>query len=417
MSALACQWMGVALSSPVLMGSINLLSHMEAGAHQNFFSKAMRRGAGGVVLPPINPERQGNERKSPSLLQSVRIDAGLEADSAAATAPMGLSVLRPEEYGGVSPQYGVFLAKELKTRYPAFPIFGSVAKVGRNAAFFSVLQELAATGVDGIELDFSRLEAGKEEGGIWQEHIAILENARNFCSLPLSVKLSLDVNYGELLAFLDKSRVDSLSVSGSHTGLLPPKIARGNARSYSSPFDKTEYWAPTKLHGPQERCRAFYNVYRYGEIARAKQLHVACTDALFTGEEAIQALLLGAHCVQLSSAVAWRGLGIFREINREIEQYCLDKGYFSVEEFMGAALASVKNFAREFVFTRKRFMSVDESKCKRCEQCSCTDRLCLAFKTDKLTGIATIVRELCSGCDWCRVCCPHHAVIAHDAVW
>jgi dihydroorotate dehydrogenase (NAD+) catalytic subunit len=48
-------------------------------------------------------------------------------------------------------------------------------------------------------------------------------------------------------------------------------------------------------------------------------------------------MLAGARAVQIGSAVATKGIGIFKDVVRGIEQYLDSNGFKSVEEIVGSA--------------------------------------------------------------------------------
>ncbi len=47
--------------------------------------------------------------------------------------------------------------------------------------------------------------------------------------------------------------------------------------------------------------------------------------------------MAGARAVGIGSAVAYRGIGVFGEVKREIEGFMREEGYRDLEEIIGAA--------------------------------------------------------------------------------
>ena len=199
------------------------------------------------------------------------------------------------------------------------------------------------------------------------------------------------------MLFRSDGEIDGLTLSNAYVGLVSPKI---EGAQYS-PFERREEWAPCGVYGPFERLLTFYQLYKYHDIAKEKNLSIACVGGIVSVKEAIQSILLGADVVQLSSAIAWRGIHFFQKSNMILANYLTTHNFDNINFIKGSALPYIKSNVDELNnSSTKRKMKVDEGKCKKCKECMCCNRLCIAISQNS-DGIVKINRDLCSGCKWC----------------
>lgn len=88
------------------------------------------------------------------------------------------------------------------------------------------------------------------------------------------------------------------------------------------------------LSGPSIKpvsVRAVYNLYK------AVKIPIIGTGGVTTGEDAIEFILAGATAVGIGSAIYYRGIDIFKKVNREIEAYMKQHRYTSLNQLKGAA--------------------------------------------------------------------------------
>ena len=75
------------------------------------------------------------------------------------------------------------------------------------------------------------------------------------------------------------------------------------------------------------------------DICRAVDVPVLATGGVTTGRDVVEMILVGATAVGIGSAVAYRGIEVFREVCDEVEVYMKRHGCTSLEELRGKALA------------------------------------------------------------------------------
>lgn len=396
--SLECSWMGLNLKNPCVMASLTLMSNVELDKHIEYYMKAISLGASAIVLPSVNPSLK---KKSESVEAScLPIKSGISKND-----NMAFAVLGPTK-NLLSVEYGVALAEKLCKKCPEVPIIASIANVGTEQEILCTIQNMNTTGVSGIELNFSCPNVvTKDTESKNKLTISLLKRIREMTRLPLSLKLTPYDNYQDILLNLN-DEVNGLTISNAYIGLIPPNIEPS-----FSPFSHSEQWSPCGVYGPYEKLLTFYHLYSIGKIAKSKNIDIACVGGLINFQDVIQAILLGADVVELSSAIAWNGINSFKKINAEIEKYLYDKKINSLNELKGVALPFIQDSADIVLYgTNNTKMYVDENKCKKCSTCLCCNKMCIAISQGE-DGVVHINQDLCSGCGWCSHSCINNAIV------
>lgn len=393
------------LESPYIIASLTLVSSVSLVKHTEYYKRASNMGAGAIILPSLNPKAVGSSERNQTIADCLTFDTGLSPSH-----KMGFAVLGPTEPNVVSLNYGINLAQCVKKACDTTPVIGSVANIGTNREIINAVQKLCHTGIDAIELNFSCpnvVTKGKNASGLT---IKLLRKIRRICELPTSLKITPYQDYSKVISHLN-GEIDGLTLSNAYIGLIPPDIDRLDY----SPFNRRKEWAPSGVYGPFERMLTFKHLFDYQQLAAEKGLSIACVGGIVAPEEGIQAIMLGADAVQLSSAVLWKGMGIFKEFNSTLQEYLAMRNLNSIKSLKGVALAQVRTCADVLEELENRKMQINNEKCRKCRECFCCNRLCLAIsqKDDKSV---TIDEDLCSGCQMCRKLCPNSAIEEKVAV-
>lgn len=75
------------------------------------------------------------------------------------------------------------------------------------------------------------------------------------------------------------------------------------------------------------------------DICRAVEVPVVAVGGVTTGRDAIEMILVGATAVGIGSAVYYRGMEVFKQVCREIEEYMQRHEHSTLEAFRGRAMA------------------------------------------------------------------------------
>lgn len=401
---LECKWMSIPLKSPIIIASLTPISNARIKEHTEFFVKAARYGVGAIVLPSINTARHGMGEFNPEVVDVYIGGTGLGKNE-----PMTFAIHGPTDPNIVSIEYGLTLAKNVKESLEDIPVIASVSNIGNIDSIIDVIQRLNTINIDGIELNFSCPNVVTSAGDTRSSIPNIVSNIKKVTQKPLSLKIT---PYQDYSCVLEKviGQIDSLTLANAYIGLAPPNIRSDTF----SPFQKSDYWAPGGVYGPFERLLTFNRIVQFRRYLKEKDIDIACVGGLVSSDDAIQALLLGANVLQISSALEWNGLPIIKHMNNEIQSYLERMQRMNVQDIIGLALPFIRNSADENTKNvRKRVAKVKENACKGCENCFCEDRLCFAISRDMDRKI-NVDEDLCSGCGWCVYNCTHNAIAFYE---
>ncbi len=142
------------------------------------------------------------------------------------------------------------------------------------------------------------------------------------------------------------------------------------------------------------------------DIAAAVDLPLSGVGGIYSWQDALEYLLLGATSLQVCTAVMQRGFGILDGLIDGLSRWMEVRGYASPAAFTGAGLK--KLVVHEDVLHGIRVVaSIDAGACIGCGLChvACRDgaHQAILFGEDRL---AVVDREKCVGCGLCPQVCP-----------
>ena len=397
---LQCRWMRLTLTSPVIVASLTPISNARIKEHTEFFVKAAECGAGAVVLPSINSSRHGVAEYNSEI-----VDVYIGNTEIRKNGPMAFAIQGPTDPNIVSVEYGLTLAKCVKEKLEDIPVIASITNIGDADSILDAVIKLNETDIDGFELNFSCPNVVTSIGDSRNNLPDIIDSIKKVTNKPISLKITPYQDYTDVLEQII-GQIDSLTLANAYIGLAPPDINNRNL----SPFQKSDCWAPGGVYGPFERLLTFNRIVQFGHDYSKRNIDIACVGGIVSGEDAIQALLLGANVIQISSGIFWNGLSVLRIMNESIRSYLKQTGYKNATDIIGLALPFIKSRADDCCKQpKKRLAKVKTDVCKACSDCFCVDRLCFAI-TRGGDGRTVVDEELCSGCGWCVSNCIFHAI-------
>lgn len=394
MGCISCKWMGVDLSSPIILASLTLFSKPNVSEHINYFKKAKEYGIGAIILPSIHPGRK-NETIGNPYVRCIPISSGLGKE----TDYMSFSVLGATD-NIVSVDYGIALAEEAVKLN--IPIFGSVANIGTKKSFLNTVAKLCdVKKIAGLELNFS---CPNVLDGLLLDKELLISIKKITKALPISIKCPPQLDVNSLIQY--KDLISSVTLSNAYYGLIPPPINANNV----SPFDlNSQYWHPSGIYGPYEKLLTFYDIWKYKPIVQDNNIQLSSVGGFVNANDIIQAIMLGANSVQVSSMVFWKGLKSIDSCNKAIEMF-LTKHGLSFSKMQGLKFELIKKSGNDFYKELpSRTMIVNNHKCLNCKECSCVEKGCYAFKKLQ-NGTVEIDKDICNGCGWCKFMCPNNAI-------
>jgi dihydroorotate dehydrogenase (fumarate)/dihydropyrimidine dehydrogenase (NAD+) subunit PreA len=154
------------------------------------------------------------------------------------------------------------------------------------------------------------------------------------------------------------------------------------------------------------------------KIAQACGLPISATNGIFTAEDMIKMIMVGATTCQTCTALMYgkKQYGQIRDFVEGIEKWMVEHNYETVEAFRGMTLPQIRswdNLDRENV----AISTVDREKCVGCGLCP---NWCF-FDAINMTDSdgkkkALIDPEKCDGCGLCAALCPSNAIAMEGPV-
>jgi dihydroorotate dehydrogenase (NAD+) catalytic subunit len=291
---------GLKLSNPTMLAAGVL------GMTGSSLKEAIDHGAGAVVTKSVGLKR----REGYSNPTIVQVACGL-------LNAMGLPNPGVEEF--------MKEVEEVKQSGTYAPIIVSI--YGFSVSEFAEVAKVAAeAGADALELNVSCphvRETGAEIGQNPDLVAEVVGKVKKGVKKPVFVKLTPNVvNIVEVAKAAVKAGADALT-------------AVNTVRAMAIDVETTRPILANKiggLSGPAIKPIAVRCVY---ELYREVHVPIVGCGGITGWRDAVEFMLAGASAVQIGTAVATRGLGVFRSITRGIKVYLRRKGFGSVEEIVG----------------------------------------------------------------------------------
>jgi dihydropyrimidine dehydrogenase (NAD+) subunit PreA len=142
------------------------------------------------------------------------------------------------------------------------------------------------------------------------------------------------------------------------------------------------------------------------QLAQATNIPISGIGGITTWKDAVEYLLIGAHNVQVCTAVMWRGYRLIHDLVDGFTNYLSDKGFSSTNDVIGKTLPRLTAWSKlnkdwEVV------AQVDKDKCISCGLCyvACRDGGYQAIKFEQ-GKTAEVDEEKCDACSLCTLNCP-----------
>ena len=194
--------------------------------------------------------------------------------------------------------------------------------------FAKVAETAAKMGADAIELNVSCphiKKAGAEIGCDPLLLTEIVEEVKKKVAKPVIVKLTPNVaNIGEIAKAAEKAGADAITAINT-VKAMNIEIETGR------PLLANKFGG---LSGPAIKpiaVRCVYDVYRSVDVPI-----IGC-GGISSWQDAVEFMLAGASAVQIGTAVAFKGVGVFSSVAKGIEAYLKRKGFKNVKELVGLA--------------------------------------------------------------------------------
>jgi len=296
----------------------------------------------------------------------------------------------------------------VKKDYPDHALIASIMVPCDEDSWKRILDRVAETNCDGIELNFGCPHGMSERGmgsavGQVPEYIQMVtEWCKKHYNRPVIVKLTPNItdirkparaaHAGGADAVSLINTINSItSVNLDNFAPEPTIDGKGTHGGYCGPAVK-----PIAMN-------------MVAEIARdpeTKGLPISAIGGITTWRDAAEFMSLGAGNVQVCTAAMTYGFRIVEEMKRGLSEWMDDKGFARVEDFVGRAVPNVTDwqYLNLNYITKAR---IDQEACIKCGRCyaACEDTSHQAIAMSPERKFEVIDAE-CVACNLCVDVCP-----------
>lgn len=317
------EYMGIELSSPILVGACNLVSNLKN------LKKMQEAGAGAIVYRSLFEEQLHLENLEISEVMAEFGNRNAE-----------FNTFMPEfEHAG--PKEYLAHLKKAKSVLD-IPLFASINAVYEES-WVDYAKKIEAVGVDGIELNLyvvpSEMDSGAFEALDWQ--VEVLRKIKASIDIPVAVKLS--PYYSNPLQIIKR-----MEDAGAEAFVLFNRFFQPDIN-----LEKEELVFPYNLSSENDYRLAMRFA---GLLYNNLDASICASSGIFTGYDVAKLILAGADAVQVVSTLYKNGLGQISLMNNQLKSFMESKGYKSLDEFRGKL--SKANINDPFAYNRAQYIDI-----------------------------------------------------------
>ena len=296
----------------------------------------------------------------------------------------------------------------VKADYPDRAIIVSIMVPCEEQAWKDILPKVAATGADGIELNFGCPHGMSERGmgaavGQVPEYIEMVTRwCKQYYDKPVIVKLTPNItDVRKPAAAAMRGGADAVSLINTINS-----ITSVNLDSMSPEPSIDGKGSHGGYCGPAVKPIAMSMV---SEIARHPETHglpISGIGGVTTWRDAAEFMALGCGNVQVCTAAMTYGFKIVQEMISGLSQWMDEKGYESTSDFVGMAVPNVTDWQYlNLNYVAKAKISQDDCiKCGRCyAACEDTSHQAISMSADR---VFEVIDAECVACNLCVDVCP-----------
>ncbi|MBE0649327.1 MAG: dihydroorotate dehydrogenase-like protein [Bacteroidales bacterium] len=318
------KYLGLELKNPLIVGASNLVTDIK------MLEKLESAGAAAIVYKSLFEEQINLENLDLSENLTQYDERHAEMTS-----------IFPHDMYEASPDEFLMHFKEAKKALH-IPLIASLNAVVDDV-WYDWAKKLEDAGADALELNFysNTNEFDMEGRAIINEELDIIEGVKKAVKIPVSVKLSsFYTNPLYVFREMDKKGVDGLVLFNR---LFQPDVNIENEKMHF----------PYNLSTSQDnRLPQRFTGMLYGNV----DADVCANTGIFTGEDVIKMILVGADAVQIVSTIYKNGPQQITKILEEMEIWMANKQYTSLDDFRGSL--SMNNIRDPFAYHRAQYVDI-----------------------------------------------------------
>lgn len=223
----------------------------------------------------------------------------------------------------------------------------------------------------------------------------IVRTVKKCIAIPFSAKLSPQVSdLASIAKSAEASGADALTVHARLSGIMidietARPIGWGSIGGYGGPY----------LLG--------YGLKGVSEVASKVKIPISAVLGVWSWDDIVRYIMVGATTVQSATAVMLRGYSIVKVWMKNMIGWMERKGFESIYDFKGAALKNIVSTRSVIRAPRDISINLNEEKCTGCGECQVS---CFYDAVTLKRGKAFIDPEKCDICGLCLEKCPTEAI-------
>ncbi len=303
------------------------------------------------------------------------------------------------------------ILKKLKEEFPNKVIVASI--MGRNEEEWALLaRKVTEAGVDVIELNFSCPNMEKKGTGsdVGQDPDAVFrytKAVKEATHLPVLAKMTPNITDMRIPARASKKGgVDGIAAINTIKSITNIDL--------ETLVPDPQVNGKTAIGGYSGRGVKPIALRFIAELANDEELNgidLSGIGGIYTYQDALEFLLLGASNVQITTSVMEYGYRIIDDLLLGLRIFMGEHHFKNIKEMIGLSKRNVVDLdcvERDTVL----FPKFDYDKCVGCGRCylSCRDGGHQAIQFDSETRKPTLDGSKCVGCHLCKLVCPNRAI-------
>jgi len=302
---LSTTYLGLSLSNPFVAGPSPLTMRLDT------IKRLEESGVAAIVLPPLFEEQLMSDEMA--LFDSI--------DTPAQSFPEALSYFAEPERAIVEAEAYMAHIADVK-RHTSVPIIGAINAV-TAARWKNYAVQMEQAGADALELDFYYVANDASESGrrIERRFILALRRVKRSVSIPVSVKLTpFHTSLAHFARDLEAEGADGLVLLH---------------RFYEADLDIETLEPISRLYLSDPR-ELLLRLRWLAIISANVTCSLAASGGVHSVEDAVKAIMTGAHCLQLCSALQKNGIGHVTTLRDGLAAWLEQHEYESVRQMRGS---------------------------------------------------------------------------------
>jgi len=301
MADLSTRYMGLKLSSPLVVASSSLSNKVEN------FQAAEASGAGAIVLRSLFEEQI--EAAESELEEAARFQSDAN--------PEARSYLPPQRIG--PREYLRLLDKAKKT--VRIPIIASL-NCAASGSWSEYAKQLADAGADALEVNIYAVGADPAVSGeeMERQYLDVVASVRNAVTLPVALKVSpFFTSFANMAKRFDDAGVSALVLFNR---FLQPDIDLDRLALHSS-MQLSQSW--------EMLLPLRWTAILYGRV----KADLAASTGVHDGAGVVKMILAGSTVVQLAATLLRNGISHLAALRSDLDEWMERGRYSSLDDFRG----------------------------------------------------------------------------------